>query len=103
MLSVDIVVFGTGKRYEKNKAWLKGHRIVAFLDNSAEKQGRYLDGSPIVPPETVKKLKYDIIVILSIYIDEMLVQLLELGVERQAIFDESDLGAFNRLAEIHMA
>ena len=98
---MNLVVFGTGKRYIKSKEWLQGHNIVAFLDNDVKKQGTTVDGVLVVSPEKICDLQYDYIVILSVYIDEMVAQLQQLGVDRQLVLDKSDLGALNRLAEVH--
>ncbi|WP_027407430.1 glycosyltransferase family 4 protein [Anaerovibrio sp. RM50] len=98
---MDIVVFGTGKKYQKNKAWLQGHNIVALLDNDVNKQGTTMDGVLIVSPEKICNLQYDYIVILSVYIDEMVAQLQNLGVNRQLVLDGSDLGLLKRIKETY--
>lgn len=101
VLGMNLVVFGTGKRYIKNKEWLQGHNIVAFLDNDVKKQGTTIDDVLVVSPEKICDLQYDYIAILSVYIDEMVAQLQQLGVSRHLVLDESDLGALNRLADVH--
>ena len=85
------VLFGTGDYYERYKAWFKDREVVALLDNSAIKQGTVIDGIPVVSPERIKDLDYDVVVIMSFYAKEMRCQLLELGVDPAQIYHFYDL------------
>ena len=74
------LLFGTGDYYERYKKWFEPENIVALLDNSPLKQGTFIDGIQVLPPEKGIEKPFDIIVILSFYVKEMKQQLLQLGV-----------------------
>lgn len=83
-----VVIFGTGKLYEKNRLKIrKDLEIVAFLDNQLAKQGTILDGKPIVDPKEILILQYDFVFILSGFFVEMKEQLSNLGVPESKIYD----------------
>ena len=86
---MKIVVFGTGDYYHKYKKYLCESEIEAFIDNDSSKIGTKLDGIDICPVNEIKKLEYDKIVLMSVWKNEMLLQLLELGVKIQKIMDYS--------------
>lgn len=92
----NIVIFGTGLYYynRKDSDCLKESNIIAFLDNDTQKQGTTLDGIPILNPKEIVQLKYDYIIIMSVYYDQMLGQLLSLGV------DKSKIGSFRQIIEM---
>lgn len=94
--SKNIVIFGTGLYYHnrKDNACLKKYNTIAFLDNDVQKQGTILDGIPILEPREIIKLKYDYIVIMSIYYDQMFGQLVSLGV------DKNKIGSFRQIIEL---
>lgn len=83
----NIVIFGTGLYYQnrKDNDFLKKCNIIAFLDNNTQKQGTVLDGIPILNPKEIIKLKYDYIVIMSVYYDQMFDQLLTFGIDKKKI------------------
>ena len=86
---MNIVIFGTGLYYEKNKNNFRDDvKIVAFLDNNKNKQGQYLDNILIFSPEKIKELEYDYVFPLSVYTKEMKLQLLDLGVHEKRIITE---------------
>ena len=89
---VNIVIFGIGNMYETRRNFFEEHkdriRITAFLDNNTEVQGKEKDGIFVYPPECVKELHFDRIVILSTkFMREMTEQLLTLGIEQSLIWD----------------
>ena len=89
----NVIIFGTGNLYREYRSQFRDDiRIVAFLDNNKEKQGAYLDGVRIYPPEEIKRLDYDFVFILAIFHMEeehleMHLQLERLGVESEKIFN----------------
>ena len=83
---MNIILFGTGEVYRKNKSNIsKKDKIVAFLDNDAEKQGKQIDGIYIYSPSKIQELSYEKIVIMSEHTVEMKEQLLSLGCKRNLI------------------
>ncbi len=88
---MKIAIFGTGKYYSIYKKWLTNVEIVAFLDNDKKKQGRILDGVPILSLNVVLTLSVDRIYIMSHYINEMTWQLESLGIPEEKIFYTFDL------------
>lgn len=89
----NIAIFGTGRYYNnrKDNPWLKAYRIISFLDNDEKKQGKLLDGVLIQSPNNVHQLKYDKIVLASIWQDEMKAQLLQLGISPEKIIGFNEL------------
>lgn len=76
-----IVIFGTGQAGLHAMRQLgKRCRIIAFLDNSLQMQGRYVAHIPVIPPDSISKIHFDWICLASMYRDEMARQLLDLGV-----------------------
>lgn len=85
---MDIIVWGIGKFYSKHKKEVEDYReinIVAFCDNNKELWGKQIEGSYVIPPEKIKEVTYDAVLVMSIYAGEINSQLLELGVERKKI------------------
>ncbi|PNV62605.1 hypothetical protein C0033_08590 [Clostridium sp. chh4-2] len=87
MKKLKIVIFGTGAYYNNRKEAnvLKDSQVVAFLDNDPKKQGVLFEGATIIPPQAVKKIEFDYIVLMSIFADEMRIQLQEEGIAKEKI------------------
>lgn len=85
------VLFGTGDYYQRYRQWFNGRNVLAVLDNDKKKQGTMLDGHPVIPPEEVTALPFDVVVILSFHITEMKRQLVNLGVAEEKIYHFYDL------------
>lgn len=80
---LKIIVFGVGKFYRNRKEQLASYRnieIVAYADNKESLWGTSLDGCPVVVPQNIEKMRYDLIVIMSTYGEEIYAQLIGLGV-----------------------
>lgn len=85
------VLFGTGDYYQRFRHWFADKTVLAILDNDRKKQGTMLDGHPVIPPEEVKELPFDAVVILSFYVTEMKRQLIGLGIAEDKIYHFFDL------------
>lgn len=83
---MKFLLFGTGEYYNRYKIWFAREDIIALIDNSKEKQGRYIDHTIVIPPEAVLQYEFDAIVILSFYVRAMKQQLMNLGVEESKIY-----------------
>lgn len=90
-MQMRYLIFGTGDYYERYKKWFRCEEIVALLDNSPKKVNTTIDGVRVVSPEQGVELSYDIVVILSFYVNAMRKQLLELGVPEDKIYHFYDL------------
>lgn len=88
---MKLLIFGIGDYYNRYKKWLAQHEILALLDNSAQKQYTTIDGLPVLPPSEGICLPYDIIIILSFYVEQMKKQLVSLGVAENRIYHFYDL------------
>jgi FlaA1/EpsC-like NDP-sugar epimerase len=76
-----ITIFGCGAAGQSAWGSLKSkYRIAAFLDNNPAKHGRRLFGVAICDPAKYDYSRVDHVFIASMYLDEILVQLLGLGV-----------------------
>ena len=73
--------------YAKRKDEVWKEDIVAFLDNSAEKQQKEFDGRMVYKPEKIVELEYDYIVLMGKkkFESEMLRQLQSIGIEKEKI------------------
>ena len=85
------ILFGTGDYYNRFSHWFVDREVVAVLDNDKNKQGKDIDGYPIIAPSDVTKYEYDAIIILSFYISDMKKQLVEWGVSEDKIYHFYDL------------
>ena len=83
---MKILLFGTGDYYNRCKKWFENQEVLALLDNSEQKQYTMIDGLKVLPPAEGVVLKYDIIVILSFYVEQMKRQLISLGVKPEKIY-----------------
>lgn len=88
---MQYLLFGTGEYYQRYKKWFSKDEVVALLDNSRDKQGTYIDGIQVFSPQEGVGRDFDVVVILSFYIKEMKLQLIELGVEESKIYHFFDL------------
>lgn len=95
-----IIVFGMGKFYERRKDLLGKQNIVAFTDNDVSMQGNKKDQIPIIAPEEIIKYEYDYICLASGYQDEMLKQLLNLGIHRNKILKYNELGRLDKINKL---
>lgn len=88
---MKFLLFGTGEYYNRYKIWFDRKDILALIDNSKEKQGQYIDGIRVIPPEDAALYVFDAVVILSFYVKAMKSQLVNLGVEENKIYHFFDL------------
>jgi FlaA1/EpsC-like NDP-sugar epimerase len=82
----SIAIFGCG--VAGKRAWTQlrhAYRVVNFLDNDPQKQGSRVAGIPVADPAKYDYKRVDHVFIASMYLDEILVQLLELGVPSSKI------------------
>ncbi|MDE6626718.1 MAG: class I SAM-dependent methyltransferase, partial [Lachnospiraceae bacterium] len=88
---MKILVFGSGGAYaayaEKYSEYFKNVDILAFADNSKEKQGQIFNGKPIISPQEISQYCYDAILICSSYQEEIYEQLVtEFNIHKENIY-----------------
>ncbi len=90
-----LLIFGTGRAYKffQDQIELNDDEcaISALLDNDEGKQGTIIDGIMVYSPQDVFQLEYNYIVVLGKYADEMMQQLVSLGVRKSSILTCSSL------------
>lgn len=86
MKNMKIVIFGTGKIYQRLKETIRSDvEVLAFIDNDESKQGRIIDNKVIYHPSELSGLEYDYVALFCRSDKEMKRQLLELGVSYNSI------------------
>ena len=82
----SIAIFGCGSAGKRALHQLRSrYRIISFLDNDPDKRGQRVFGVTVSDPKTYDYSKVEHVFIASMYLDEILVQLLELGVHSSKI------------------
>ena len=80
------LIFGAGRGgYFAGRTLRKRFEIVGFLDNSATLQGSKLLGLPILSPDELGTVEFDLIAIASMYRDDIYYQLVDLGIDEDRI------------------
>lgn len=85
----DVLVFGTGNGAEKVVKFIECDKlkceinVLAFVDNN--KNSDYFCGKGVIKPNEIAKYEYNYIIIASMWFDEIIPQLLSLGIEREKI------------------
>ncbi len=78
MKNWKVILFGAGQAGICLLERIKNH-VVCIADNDAEKQGGKLLGKPIISPAQIADFEFDVIVIASIWENEIRDQLLKMG------------------------
>ena len=94
---MKIYIFGTGNYYSSVKENIPCDDIIAFLDNSEEKQGTIIDGKKIIKPEKADFNSCDYVLLLIHRYSEVYEQLINLGVPQNKIV------LFSRFTDIYSA
>ena len=82
----NAAIFGCGAAGRQAYLYFRlKYRIVAFLDNDARKQGSRVLGVPVLDPATYDYQQVEHVFIGSMYLDEILVQLLAFAVPSSKI------------------
>lgn len=90
-----VLIFGTGKYYITNEKYIEDiFEIVALIDNDPSKQGKNLNGFQIIHPQEILEYSFDKIFIASMYIDEIKIQLINLGIPENKIISKDDCERF---------
>ncbi|GGC07515.1 hypothetical protein GCM10011352_37240 [Marinobacterium zhoushanense] len=80
------IVFGTGGYLNKVIEKInRNFNIVAFADNSIEKQGNSLFGAPIIAPSHIHSIDHDLVILASSATESIKAQLIELKIQKENI------------------
>lgn len=60
-----LIVWGTGKLYQKYKDFLFQFNIIKLCDSNPDKQGNYIDGIEVISPEQIRDYDYNYIVVVT--------------------------------------
>lgn len=90
---IKIIIFGTGSsaiRYvEKNNEYFTNMEILAFADNNKKIWDKELKNKKIISPQNINKYNYDVILICSVYEEEIYDQLIsEIKVSKEQIYTQ---------------
>ena len=88
-----LVIYGTGNSARKIFEYFKpsNFEIIAYVDSDKNKEFSIYEGRLIIAPDKLKYIDYDLIVIASIYKDEIYQILCEEGINREKIIGSIDL------------
>lgn len=84
-------VFGTGDCCRRFSEYIKNVEIVFYIDNDKEKQKGYMNGKRIYSPQDAPYSICDIIIVLVLKSDEIVQQLLNIGIKEEKIFTYADI------------
>lgn len=83
----DVIIFGTGQNGKSVLPFLqKEKNILFFADNSAEKWGTCIEDYSIKTPDDIKKYNCDIIISTKKYENEIIEQLVQMGISQERIY-----------------
>ena len=79
-----VVIWGTGKTYVNYKITLRNDlEIVAFVETKPKEP--FFEGKPVVSPEELLTIKYDDIIVFSIYHDAIFDKMRECNIKGEVI------------------
>lgn len=70
MQTKKYILFGTGDYYSRFHHWFYDRDVIAVLDNDPDKQGKTIDGHPVIAPEGILNYEYDVVVVLSFILQQ---------------------------------
>jgi hypothetical protein len=83
----NIIVFGTGSTCRRLLDNMNEDiNVLAFADNNSDKWNEYCKGKKIISPNKINAYKYDFIAIASQFEEDIYLQLLEMNIKREVIF-----------------
>ena len=91
---MNYVIYGVGKLFCNNVSYifdnLKNDNIVAYIDKSYKEKKNFKYGI-VQSPEEILKIKYDRVLVVSIYYEEIFYELITLGVKKDKILSYLDI------------
>ena len=91
---MNIVIFGLGEHYQKNKQKLYDYpnmKVVALSDNNASLWGQKVDDVEVLHPESLQSVECDYVIIMSwLYREAIKEQLLSYGISKDKVIELND-------------
>lgn len=88
---MDIIVFGLGQHYQKNKQKLSeipNLNIIFMSDNNASLWGQVIDDAEVLPPEELRTIDFDYIVVANwLYRESIKQQLCAYGISKNKVLE----------------
>lgn len=82
-----LVLFGASKAGETYLKKQPPGEVIAFIDNDPHRQGSAVDNIPVLAPAALHELKFDLVVITSLWVDSIYSQLTQqLGIAKDKIY-----------------
>lgn len=97
---MDLIIFGTGRIYQKYKDRFAEHNVLALADNAAEKQNELIDGRIVIAPDDLVRYQYDYIIVLVQAYGDIYRQLLGMGINAEKIVTINPEGMFGEFRKI---
>jgi phosphorylcholine metabolism protein LicD len=88
----NIILFGASEFGKKALEYYKTKddiNIIAFCDNDIKKHNKFIDNIEIISPKEIKNTNYNLIIITSLYDEEIYKQLTAMGIKKELILIES--------------
>lgn len=88
---MNLIVWGTGKLFQKYRELLSQFRIIKFCDNNSKIQGNLIEGIEIIAPWDLKKYSFTYVVIMTYAADQVYCQIRDMGIAAEKILLYSQL------------
>ncbi len=88
---MDIIVWGTGRLFQRFKEYLFKVNIIKFCDSDKKKQGDNIDGIEIISPDEIVKYEYSYIAIMTYETSDIYQSLIEMQVPDSKILLHSQI------------
>jgi len=84
---IRVLIFGASEGGRKVTRMLKEDNIeiLAYVDNDKEKIGQKINGKEVISPEKINEFNYNYILIASMYFNEIIDQLTNMGISKSRI------------------
>lgn len=91
-----LIVWGTGKLYQKYRDFLFQFDVIKLCDSNRDKQGTFIDGIEVITPAQLEGYQYDYIVVMTYAAESICAALGDLGVPHNKIILHSQLCLLER-------
>lgn len=86
-----VIIFGAGGLFRAFLPFIKSrYQLVAISDNDKNQHGKLIDGVGIISPSDILNLDFELIIVASMYFDEIHEKLISLGVDNDFIVNIYD-------------
>ncbi len=88
-----VLIYGTGRTARELFDCMseEKYNILAYIDSDVKKEYSKFKNKLVLAPDKIKYLEYDLVIIASVFFDEIYEILLQLGVSKNKIFSRFDI------------